>query len=40
MAAPISVPVHHVRGEVCSTRPTYREGREAKAVKVIYLINN
>ncbi|XP_060064632.1 RNA-binding protein 48-like [Ylistrum balloti] len=38
MAAPMDVPLHHVRGEICSTRPTYREGRNPKAVKV-YTIN-
>ncbi|XP_033762700.1 uncharacterized protein LOC117344155 isoform X2 [Pecten maximus] len=38
MAAPMDVPLHHVRGETCSTRPTYREGRNPKAVKV-YTVN-
>ncbi|XP_069111839.1 RNA-binding protein 48-like [Argopecten irradians] len=38
MAAPMNVPLHHVRGETCSTRPVYREGRNPKAVKV-YTVN-
>ncbi|OWF35364.1 uncharacterized protein LOC110443038 [Mizuhopecten yessoensis] len=38
MAAPMNVPQHHVRGEYCTTRSTYREGRYPKAVKV-YTIN-
>ncbi|KAK3108151.1 hypothetical protein FSP39_002070 [Pinctada imbricata] len=38
MAAPVKIPQHHIRQEVCAYRPTYREGRVPKAVKV-YTIN-
>ncbi|GFO46425.1 RNA-binding protein 48 [Plakobranchus ocellatus] len=35
----MEVPVHHLKQEVCTSRPPYREGRHAKAVKV-YTVNN
>ncbi|XP_067648796.1 RNA-binding protein 48-like [Haliotis asinina] len=37
MSAP-TIPKHHIRKEVCVTRPAYREGRLEKAVKV-YTVN-
>ncbi|KAK6165760.1 hypothetical protein SNE40_022621 [Patella caerulea] len=30
----MSAPIHHVRQEICQTRPAYREGKQPKAVKV------
>lgn len=29
-----AVPSHHIRLNLCATRPLYREGRNPKAVKV------
>lgn len=29
-----SIPLHHVKQKFCTTRPSYREGREPKAIKV------
>ncbi|CAG5120225.1 unnamed protein product [Candidula unifasciata] len=33
------IPTHHVKQNVCATRPPYRDGRQPKAVKV-YTVNN
>lgn len=34
MAAPMTLPSHHLKGEVAENRPAYREGRIPKATKV------
>ncbi len=33
-----SLKTHHIRDEVCVTRPKYREGRKLKAVKVSKIV--
>lgn len=30
---------HHIKPEVCTTRPSYREGKIPKCVKVIFNLN-